>query len=138
MCMILDNNTWGDFLKKKLDMQPIHNWLEQKSGKLVYSNHRGFQELSKKYQRHLKEYSRAGKAHLVSLEKVEKAIKEIKKKHDIKKSNDPHILGLAKASNVTVLCTKDRILHNYFKNIIGGNIYQNKNHKHLLTPDLCV
>jgi len=138
MCMILDNNTWGDFLKQNSDMQPIHNWLEQKNGKLIYSNHQGFQELSKKYQRRLKEYRRAGKAHLVSLEKVEKAIKEIKKNHNIERSNDPHILGLAKASNVTVLCTKDRTLHKYFKNTIGGNIYQNKNHKRLLTPDFCV
>ena len=138
MCMILDNNIWGDFLKQKSDMQPIHNWLGQKNGKLVYSNHKGFQELSKKYYQSLQKYKGAGKAHLISSKKVEKAIKEIKKEHDIEESDDPHILGLAKASKVTVLCTKDKLLHKYFKKIIGGNIYQNKNHQHLLTADLCV
>ena len=139
MCMILDNDTWGDFLKQKPDMQPIHDWLEQKNGKLVYSNHQGFQELSKKYQRSLREYRKAGKADLVPSEKVEKEITEMKKKYCIEKSDDPHILGLAKASKVTVLCTKDKLLHKYFKKIIGGSIYQNKkNHQHLLTPDLCV
>ena len=138
MCMILDNDTWGDFLKQKPDMQPIHKWLEQKNGKLIYSNHQGFQELSEKYQQSLRDYHRAGKAHRVSGEEVEKEIREIKKKHDIEKSNDSHILGLAKASNVTVLCTKDKLLHKYFKKIIGGSIYQNKNHQRLLTSDLCV
>ena len=105
---------------------------------MVYSNHEGFQELSTKYQQSLKEYRRAGKAHLVSSEKVEKEIREIKKEHNIEKSDDPHILGLAKASNVTVLCTKDRLLHKYFKKIIGGNIYQNRSHQRLLTSDLCI
>ena len=138
MCMILDNDTWGDFLAQKPDMQPIHDWLKQKNGKLVYSNHQGFQELSKKYQKSLSEYSRAGQAHLVPGEEVEKEIKEIEKEHNIKKSNDRHILGLAKAFNIKVLCTKDKRLHQKFKAIIGGRIYQNKNHQHLLTADLCV
>ena len=31
MCMILDNDTWGDFLKQKSDMQPVHDWLQQKN-----------------------------------------------------------------------------------------------------------
>ena len=137
MCMILDNNTWGDFLNQKPDMQPIHNWLKQKKGKLVYSNHKGFQELSNKYYQSLEKYKEAGQADLIPSKKVEKAINEIKKEHDIKKSDDPHILGLAKVSKVTVLCTKDKLLHKYFKEIIGGNIYQNKNHQHLLTADLC-
>lgn len=138
MCMILDNDTWGDFLKQKPDMQPIHDWLKQKNGKLVYSNHQGFQELSEKYQQSLREYRRAGQAHLVPGEEVEKEIREIKKEHNIEKSDDSHILGLAKAFNITVLCTKDQLLHKYFKKIIGGSIYQNKNHQHLLTADLCV
>ena len=137
MCMILDNNTWGDFLKKKSDMQPIHNWLQKKNGKLVYSNHRGFKELSGKYRKRLIEYRRAGKANLVPGEKVEKEIKKIKENHNIEQSDDHHILGLAKASNVTVLCTKDRLLQGYFKEIIGGSIYQNKTHQHLLTSALC-
>ena len=138
MCMILDNNTWGDFLKQKPDMEPIHNWLDKKNGKLVYSNHQGFKELSLTYQRSLQEYKKAGKAKLVPGEKVEKEIRKIKKKHNIEKSNDPHILGLAKAGNVKVLCTKDQALQEDFKTIIRGNIYKNKNHQHLLTSDLCV
>ena len=136
MCMILDNNKWGDFLKQTEDMIPIHNWLKQKNGKLVYSNHQGFKELSTKYQKSLKEHMRAGTAKLVFSTKVEKEIEKLKKVHKLK-SNDSHILGLAVASNTIVLCTGDKKLHKDFKDIIGGNIYQTEEHKNLLTKDLC-
>ena len=122
-------------------MKSVHGLIriEIQHGKLVYSNHKGFKnELPEKYKLSLKEYYSAGQARFVSEKEVEKAIKEIKKKCDIEKSDDPHILGLAKAENVTVLCTKDKDLHNYFTQVIdGGRIYQNKSHKHLLTSDLC-
>jgi len=138
MCIILDNNTWGDFIKNKEDMKPIRKWLEQKNGKLVYSNHIRFQELSNNSRRYLAEYYRQGKAHLIPHEKVEKEIEKINIQNDQLKSNDLHILGLAKASNTTVLCTKDRSLHTDFKQIIqNGKIYKNKSHTHLLTKDLC-
>ena len=140
MCMILDNNTWGDFLKNKPDMQPIHKWLE-KTGKLIYSNHIEFKELSPKYIRNLQEYKRKKKAELISSEIVKKGIeeiqKEIKKKSQKIQSNDIHILGLAKVKNIKLLCTKDKDLHKDFKKIIKGNIYQNKNHQKLLTKDTC-
>ena len=138
MCLVLDNNQWGDFLQEKDDMKPIHNWLRNKSGKLVYSNHKEFEELNKKSRKILGNYRRAGKAKLVPQNKVEKEIKEIKKSYSDKiTSNDIHILGLAKAGNIKVLCSKDKNLHDDFKAIIRGNIYQTKDHKHLLTKDLC-
>ena len=136
MCLILDNNQWGDFLNKKPDMQPIHNWLDKQNGKLVYSNHQGFKELSPKYKKSLKGYKTAGKARLVPTEKVEEEVKKIKRSHQIQ-SNDTHILGLAKAENIKVLCSKDKKLHDDFKNIIDGHVYQTKDHKHLLVRDLC-
>ena len=136
MCLILDNNQWGDFLNKKPDMLPIHNWLDKQQGKLVYSNHEGFNELSAKYQKSLKNYKQQGKTRFVPKEKVEEKMKEIKKSHQIK-SNDTHILGLAKAESVKALCSKDRNLHEDFKEIIKGHVYQTKAHEHLLTRDLC-
>ena len=132
MCMVLDASKLGDFLNKKKDMKPIHKWLEQKSGKLVYSN----QEKVQKELRQLQEYYRAGKALFIPKEKVEKEIIEIKKKHVVK-SNDSHMIGLAKASNAKVLCANDKKLCKDFKNIIGGDIYQAGNYKHVLTTDLC-
>ena len=141
MCMILDNNTYGDFFKNKPDMQPIHDWLKQKKGKLVYSTHIKFKELSPKYIRNLQEYKRQKRAKPASKKEVEKGIeqikKEIKKSKKNIKSDDIHILGLAKIKNIKLLCTKDKDLHKDFKKIIKGNIYQNKDHKELLTKDTC-
>ena len=138
MCMILDSNRWIDFSNQKEDMKPIRKWLEKQNGKLVYSNYEPIQkELNYLKNNNLKAYYEAGKALFIPNEEVEKKVEEIKNKYQLR-SNDIHILGLAKASNAKVLCTKDRKLHQDFKDIIRGKIYQNKKHQHLLTPDLCV
>ena len=137
MCLILDNNQWGDFLNKKPDMLPIHNWLDKQRGKLVYSNHERFKELSIKYQRSLQTYRQKGKAKLVSKKKVTEEIRKIEEESYQLRSNDAHILALAKAEKIKVLCSKDKNLHDDFKKIINGQVYQKKDHKHLLVKDLC-
>ena len=132
---------WGDFLSQKEDLRPIHRWLEEQNGKLVYSNYEPIRrEFNGRPNNNLKEYHRAGRALLISSKEVEKKVKEIiKNKYQLKsKKKDIHILGLAKASNVKVLCSRDKGLHQDFKSIIRGSIYQNKKHQHLLTPDLCL
>ena len=140
MCLILDNNQWGDFLDKKDDMMPIHDWLSNKGGKLAYSNHEGFEELSKKSRKILGSYKQKGQAKLVPKKKVEEKMKEIEKSYNIK-SNDLHILGLAEAENIKVICSKDKKLHIDFKEMTKGKkgrgVYQTKKHRHLLTKDLC-
>ena len=110
--------------------------MQEQNGKLIYSDHERFKELSAIYLRSLQDYKRAGKARFASKEKVEREIKNIKKSHDLI-SNDIHILGLAKAENIKILCSKDQSLHKDFKNIIKGHVYQTQAHKHLLTNDLC-
>ena len=138
MCIILDTNRWGEFLNNQDDMKPIHTWLKKQNGKLIYSNHDKFEaEFNKawKYKNALLNYSRAGKVRMVEKEKV---VREMEKMEKVQlKSNDEHILALAKASGVKVLCSLDQDLHQDFKKIIGGNIYQNKEHKQLLTKDTC-
>ncbi len=146
--MILDKNCWGDLLKKTTapypdpDMEPIHNWLKKRNGKLVYSKQIMTDGgKSKKMTLFMKEKSDAGQAKRIDSAKVEKAIKAIKeisieKKYTLK-SNDIHILGLAKASDTKLLCSSDKKLHQDFKHIIKGNIYQNKTHNELLTRDIC-
>ena len=86
----------------------------------------------------LNELYRAGRARLVPNTEVEKKVKTLKKSNHQLQSNDIHILGLAKASNTKVLCTKDKKLHQDFKKIIKGKVYQNKKHQHLLTLNLFI
>ncbi len=137
MCMILDINMWPDFFNKTIAMQSVHKWLEKKNGKLVYSNHELFQkELTQNQRTALQEYSRKGQARLVPKKQVEQKITSLRADNTFK-SNDIHILGLAKAVRVKVLCTKDKDLHYDFKHILHGHIYQNASHQHLLTKDTC-
>jgi hypothetical protein len=53
------------------------------------------------------------------------------------KSDDPHIIALAKVSGARLLCSKDQNLHTDFGNRVfidkpRGNIYQNQSHAKLL------
>ena len=85
----------------------------------------------------IKEKSDAGQIKRIDSAKVEKAINNINKKYKLK-SNDIHILGLAKASNTKLLCSNDQDLQTDFKKIIKeGKIYKNNTHNKLLTKDVC-
>ena len=145
MCVVLDSNKIGDFLKPKPDMKPIHNWLENKNGKLVYSNHPKIEKEIKSHRgmfSFLREKRRSGRAKMVERELVEEEITTIKAKANKQryklKSNDIHIVALAEVSATKLLCSKDKNLHKDFKKVIdGGHIYQKKNHEKLLTADIC-
>jgi hypothetical protein len=52
-------------------------------------------------------------------------------------SDDPHVVALARVSNVRLLCSHDTSLHADFKNpqLVNrprGSVYQNPDHNHLL------
>ena len=139
MCMILDADMWGRFPeeKKDKDLLPVRKWLEKQNGKLVYSDHEQFQkELTKDYKETLKGYFQSGKARFFPKKEVEREITVLRKNSN-PKSNDLHILGLAKIAKVKVLCTGDKKLHQDFKDILDGSIYQKAEHRHLLTKDTC-
>jgi hypothetical protein len=53
------------------------------------------------------------------------------------RSNDPHVIALARASGARTLCSRDRELHKDFKNpaLVNdprGSVYQSPSHRHLL------
>ena len=53
------------------------------------------------------------------------------------KSNDIHILALAKAGNVKLLCSNDVHLHKDFKGVIHGKVYKDRRHSKLLINNGC-
>ena len=139
MCAILDANMFGEFKNQSNeDMQPVWNWLEQKNGKIAYTNTRKFEE----------EWERGGLTDLIQQLQRTGKLKEIpardvrQKENELKgqiESDDEHIIALAMVANVKVLVSKDEKLHQDFKNrnLVGGKIYQTASHKHLLTKDTC-
>ena len=144
MCIIIDTNKLALFLKEPpdKDMQPVHDWLNRRGGSLVYSNSDKFsKEISGRARRRLDEYLQSGKAKLIHRSKVEEKSEKLNRR--LMKSDDSHIVALALAADVRLLCTGDTDLMDDFTNykIMGtgnkGKIYSSAKNKDLLNRDTC-
>jgi len=132
----------GEFVNYKDDMKPIYTWLDGNRGKMVFAIV-GSDKERKSYKIFVESdlgraYYEAGKINLLDPREIEVEIARIKEEHGTLKSNDIHIIAIAIVGKAEVLVSEDRALHADFKRIIGGSIYQNKTHKHLLTSNLCL
>ena len=139
--MILDANTFGKFRNSSdEDMAPVWKWLDNKNGKIVYSNTKKFEnEWERGEMSHLRDQMmRAGQLKLVS-----EGVQE--KTHELEGeivSHDAHIIALALIAEVKVLVSYregDRDLFADFKNrqLVGGKVYTRKAHTRMLTKDTC-
>ncbi|MDM8549089.1 hypothetical protein QUF72_03380 [Desulfobacterales bacterium HSG2] len=84
--------------------------------------------------RYLRVLNQAGRAIRIPDESIYAEEKRIK---DMCRSDDPHIIALARVSGVRTLCSHDKTLHKDFKNreLISdprGSVYQNPEHMALL------
>ena len=138
MCMIVDANVLGMFLLRPEhpDIAPIYEWLQCGWGGIVYSNGGKFKkEINDQTRDRLTKLYQAGRAKQVPWDEV--------KQHEVEfgdiRSNDPHILALARTAGVRLLYTRDKNLRRDFKNeqLIGGAIYRDCRDAGLLTEDAC-
>ncbi|MXW01828.1 MAG: hypothetical protein F4X59_12820 [Holophagales bacterium] len=124
-----------------VDALPIHRWLGR-GGLIVYSTGSKFSsELKKRARERLRTLAQAGRARLVPAEELEKDERALKKGGEMK-SNDPHILALARASGARLVYTGDGKLIADFKNkrlIDGprGKIYTGASNVRLLNRSVC-
>ncbi|SMN12031.1 hypothetical protein SPBRAN_234 [uncultured Candidatus Thioglobus sp.] len=134
MCLILDANMYGLYVNKHEDMCPARKWVEAE-GKIAYSPTEKFaKELhTGRMKDTFAEYRRSGKLKKIDKEEVEQKEKDLTGL----KSDDPHIIALAIVGKVKLLVSADEDLHTDFKNIVGGKVYQNAQHKRLLKADTC-
>ena len=140
MCIILD----ADFFHKvknpvDQDMRPVRNWLQKKNGNIVYSNTDKFKKEWKKpgMEEQLRTWTQARKLKLVDRQEVQEKENELKGKIA---SNDEHVIALAIIANTKILVSGgDKKLHEDFKNseLVGGKVYQQAKHSHLLTENTC-
>ncbi len=143
MCIIIDTNKISAFLKdpSSEDMQPIHTWLSERGGSFVCTTYGTYGQELKDFQHKLRAYYQSGQAKLYSEESIkseEAAVKAINKH----KSNDIHILALARASGARLLCTEDKNLKDDFKKkeIIDnprGKIYPRIKRRDFLKKNPC-
>ena len=146
MCIIVDANRLGGFLGEPPHEEavPIHKWLERRSGSgmIVYSTGGKFAgELGAKARKKLSAYVQAGKARLEPADRFADD-EDVLRSSGLLRSDDPHVLALARASGARLLYTGDEKLVADFKNAAlisqpRGKVYSNAANAGLLTSSTC-
>jgi hypothetical protein len=119
------------------DFVPLLNWLFKGAGCLVIGGHLTA-ELARvsSARRRVLVLERAGRARRIEDSSVQKEEQAVDATGHCR-SNDRHVVALARVSGARVLCTGDGDLHQDFKNpeLISnprGKVYQQASHAHLL------
>lgn len=141
-CIIVDASKFKEFFNStNKDSEPVRKWLNN-GGKLIYSTCGKFAQDFSKHKKKimLKNYVRDGKAFLVPCKRFI-AQEQYFKNCKLLKSNDPHILALAKYTGARLLYTEDPDLIKDFKNLEllrpKGKIYSRRSNADLLTKTKC-
>lgn len=137
MCVILDADNYSNFKNKdNEDLEPIRKWLDNRNGKIVYSNEgRNIKEWKKaKMDKWFLERNRAAQLKLAP-----PGVKEKESKLEGKiRSNDAHIIALALVAKVKILVSKDsKLIADFKQHISQGKVYKTKAHRRLLKNDTC-
>ena len=141
MCVIIDANLASSVFAKNpnQDYEPVKDWFTnpQKDGVLVFGGHLG-KELNRvgNARRLLRQLHSAGRAIQMPNGDVNTEESNVIDSR-ICRSDDAHVIALARISGARTLCSNDQNLHQDFGNpqLINnprGSIYQNASHRHLL------
>lgn len=144
MCLIVDADRMGIFLEtpEHSDAKPIHAWLRRGVGRLVYSTGGKFDsELYRRARELLGSYRRAGRATLIPEDTFRDDADRLNEEAELR-SNDAHVLALARASRARLLYTGDKSLQDDFRDphIISnprGKIYSGAKNRRLLNANAC-
>lgn len=144
MCLIVDTSRMGDFLAEpqKEDAAPIHRWLDRGVGNLVYTIGDRFEKETKdRALDWLSEREKAGRARLIPEEGLRREVGRIESSGRLR-SDDAHVLALARVSGARLLYTGDKALMDDFRDpqIVPrprGKIYSGAKNARLLTANAC-
>ena len=142
VCLIIDASRLSNFAANPptTDAMPIFNWL-RKGGRIVYSNGGKFAtEVSRAARRKLLDLSRQGRAILIPYESISIVVRELTNQI---KSDDPHVMALAKVTGTRVLYTNDGDLMDDFRdrrflNRPRGKVYSRAQNADILARSKCV
>ena len=142
MCIIIDANVLSKFLADppSPDAGPIHNWINNMGGTIIFSTGGKFnKEIGRHARNRLQVLVRRNVARQIPLSRFQDDEKALQGKI---KSDDEHILALARSTGARILYTSDKKLIEDFKDkeIIDqprGKIYSNANNSSLLTKNTC-
>ena len=117
MCIIVDANRLGGVLADPADVDaaPVRAWLEG-GGRIVYSTGGAFaREVGGRMRDRLLTYAQAGRADYVPADQLADDERILAARRDLR-SDDPHVLALARKTGTRLLYTGDRALMADFKN----------------------
>ena len=142
MCIIVDANRMGAFLADppEEDAAPVRRWIDTGGGSVVYSTGGKFaEEIQGRARQRLLRYSQAGRARLVPEDRF---IDDQNTLEGQIRSDDPHVLALARATGVRLLYTGDADLIADFKDKAfldkpRGKIYSGAANTNLLIRSAC-
>lgn len=139
MCAVVDANLASRFFGDPVDaaLRPLWDWIARGRGALVAGG-RNLDELSRvgEASRALRNWERAGRAWFAPYKEVEAETRRVTNQC---RSDDPHVIALARVSGARLLCSGDQLLHADFddRDLINnprGKVYQYANHADLLDP----
>ena len=142
MCIIVDANRLGRFLADPVDADaaPIRDWLRRGAGAVVYSTKGTFaRELGRSAKDRLAVYARANMARPVPAERLRDDEHALRSKI---RSNDAHVLALARETGARLLYTADQDLIADFKDkrLVDqprGKVYSGSANANLLARSTC-
>lgn len=129
MCIILDASVFDAYCMGVRNMGPVQKWVEKTRGKIMYSP---VGKTQQEWNRHtdmqakIHVYRRLGVLEMVDAKEV-RAQTEVLRKSKKLRSNDPHIIALAKVSGATLLVSEDKKLWHDFETMIkNGKTYHSE------------
>jgi predicted nucleic acid-binding protein len=140
MCIIIDANVANEFAVNSEDSKPILSLLIKKKLRLVCDGNLKLEWQKTRLSRLYRELLLAGSLREYSDSEI--LMEKFKIDERVARSNDLHVLRLAKCSGARILFSKDVKLHSDFKNTKliptpKGKVYQGTQHSHVLTEELC-
>ena len=138
MCLIVDANLASAVFASppQPDFVPVLDWLNR-DGCVVYGGRLAAELIRiEKARRYLVNLLRAGRARRMDDGPIEAAVRVLAQ-GGLCRSNDPHVVALARVSGARTLCTHDRDLQRDFRNprLVSnprGSVYQRREHARLL------
>jgi len=116
------------------DAVPLLDWIEQKDGRVVYGGRKFCDELfqNEHARRRIRAWKQAGRAIEFSASDVDAEGARVNAL-GVAKSNDTHVIALARVSGARTLYSSDTALHADFKNATlvddpRGRVYQRAEH----------
>lgn len=137
VCIIIDANLASLVFSTPVsdDFRPIFEWILHHGGALVHGGKNSVELYRVESARRLiREWARAGRAYQHPEKDVDKETRRVIAEGNCI-SDDPHIIALARLTNVRLVCTRDKDLHKDFKSCLRkppGSVYQRRSHSRLL------